>query len=156
MSAPKTFNIALVDHIMATSRRMHRGFTVLELLIAVAIVGILASIALPSYSAYIDRARRAEARTAMLDAAQFMQRFYAANNTYVGAYTAMPASMKRTPSSGTQAYTIQAAAGVTAAAYTLQAVPQGPMSGDRCGTLTVTSAGVRGRTGSETLDRCWK
>lgn len=137
-------------------RGSSQGFTLLELMITVGIVAILATIAIPSYTAYIDRARRAEARTALLDAAQFMQRFYAANNTYVGAGTAMPAALKRTPTNGTQAYAIQVAAGATAAAYTLQAVPQGPMTGDECGTLTITSTGVRGRTGSQTLERCWK
>lgn len=137
-------------------RRSHRGFTLLELMITVAIIAILATIALPSYTAYIDRARRAEARTTLLDAAQFMQRFYAANNTYVGAFAAMPAALKRSPANGTQAYAIQVATGVSASAYTLQAAPQGPMTGDECGTLSITSTGVRGKTGAQTLERCWK
>ena len=133
----------------------HRGFSLLELVIAVAVVGILSSIALPSYKGYVDRARRAEARTAMLDAAQFMQRFYAANNRYDTA--SLPTEMRRSPAQGAQAYTIRIAAGATRTTYTLEAVPQGPMAGDKCGTLSVTGTGVRGRTGTgETLERCWR
>jgi len=155
MNHPKTLASAASASRTKVSWRPHRGFTLLDLLIAISIVGILAGIALPSYTAYVDRARRAEGRTTMLDAAQFMQRFYAANNTYVGA--TLPTGLQRSPANGPQAYTIRVAAGVTATGYTLEAVPQGPMSGDDCGTLTITSTGVRGRTGSgETLERCWK
>ena len=136
-------------------RHCQRGFSLMELVIAVASVGSLSSIALPSYRSYIDRAKRAEARTAMLDAGQFMQRFYAANNRYDTA--TLPTAMQRSPAQGTQAYTIRIAAGVTRTTFTIEAVPQGPMAGDKCGTLSITATGVRGRTGTgETLDRCWK
>lgn len=137
------------------TRREYGGFSLMELVIAVAIVGILASIALPSYADYVKRARRAEARTALLDAAQFMQRFYAANNRYDTAV--LPAALQRVPQDGTQTYTVRIAAGITRTTYTLEAVPQGPMAADKCGSFTVTSAGVRARTGTgETQERCWR
>ena len=66
----------------ARSRRASAGFTLIELMITVAIVGILGAIAYPSYVAYVKRGKRAEARTILLDDAQFMQRFYSANNRY--------------------------------------------------------------------------
>jgi type IV pilus assembly protein PilE len=60
--------------ISQSHRRPISGFTLIELMIVVAIVAILASIALPSYTSYIARARRADARTQLRQAAQFMQR----------------------------------------------------------------------------------
>lgn len=134
-----------------------RGFTLLELLITVAIIGILASVAYPSYTGYVKRAQRAEARTVLMDAAQFMQRFYATSNRYDTAV--LPAALARSPraGNGNQRYTIRIGAGVTRTAYTLEAVPTGSMIGDKCGNLTVNQAGVRGKTGaSATLEFCWK
>jgi len=136
------------------SARAGRGFTLLELMITVAIVGILAGIAYPSYIGYVKRAQRSEARTVLLEASQFMQRFYASNNRYDTAV--LPTALTRAPSSGTQRYTIRIATGVSRTAFTLEAVPQGPMATDACGRITITHTGVRGKTGAETLDKCWK
>lgn len=71
------------------------GFTLIEMMIVVAIIGILAALALPSYQAYIQRGDRATARAALLEAQQFMERFYAANNTFNGAV--LPARFANVP-----------------------------------------------------------
>lgn len=150
-------------------RRPTTGFTLIELMIVVAIVAILASIALPSYSSYIKRANRADARTQLLQVAQFMQRFYAANDSYAAdrAGTAVidvvPGNLKQSPADTTALYTLSIPA-ATASAFTLKMNPVsgGKMANDECGSFTLTSVGVRGvevggTAGSTTLrDKCWK
>jgi type IV pilus assembly protein PilE len=155
-----------------TSMRQH-GFTLIELMITVAIVGILAAIALPSYTQYIAKARRADARTQLLQASQFMQRFYAANDRFdqdrASNTVAIPAGLTVSPSDGTALYQMDtsitsassATFTVTATAYTLTMAPISgrTMAADACGMFTLTSNGVRGITGATatlTRDACWK
>ena len=137
-----------------------RGFTLIEVLVVVAIVGILAAMAYPSYSEYVRRGQRAEARTTLLEAAQFMQRFYSANDRYDqargGAAVALPATLQQAPASGYARYAISLGA-VSTTAYTLQAVPAGGMTGDKCGTFTLTSVGRRDVIGAtESAAECWR
>ena len=139
------------------------GFTLIEVMIVVAIIAILASIALPSYTSYIARAQRADARTQLLQVAQFMQRFYTANDTYVQdrasnlVATQVPTNLQQSPGDGDAIYTLNIAV-VTTTAFTLQMVPVpgGRMASDGCGTFTLTSTGVRGVTGTLPRDTCWK
>jgi type IV pilus assembly protein PilE len=153
--------------------RSTRGFTLIELMITVAIIGLLASIALPSYSSYVARARRADARAQLVQAAQFMQRFYAANDSYStnraggSVISSIPANLQRSPADGTAVYQLNtsiAAAGTyavtaTASDYTLTMAPisGGVAATDACGMFTLTSTGIRGVSGAtKTRDECWK
>jgi type IV pilus assembly protein PilE len=159
--------------IATASKKSQGGFTLIELMITVVIIGILAAVALPSYSSYIARARRADARTQLLQATQFMQRFYAANDSYSSdragndVISAMPANLKKSPSDGTAVYQLNTSittagsytATVTVSAYTLTMAPisGGVAASDACGMFTITSAGVRGvASATKTRDECWK
>ena len=68
---------------LSNHRLSAQGFSLIELMITVAIIGILAAVAMPSYTSYIARANRADARGQLTQVAQFMQRFYAANDNYL-------------------------------------------------------------------------
>ena len=145
-----------------------KGFTLIELMVAVAIVAILASVALPSYTIYIARAKRADARTQLVQVAQFMQRFYTANDQYQydrsanEVSTRIPAGLARSPSDGTALYTLTVVADATTYTLTMAPEPGLSMAGDECGSFRLTSTGVRsvvvgGVNNIATLrDKCWK
>jgi len=130
------------------------GMTLIELLIAVAIVGILAAIALPSYQAHVATANRAEAKGILLENTQFLERNYTVANRYDldGSGTAIALPFTQSPKTGTAKYNITVAA--TAQTFTVSAAPTGTMSGDACGTLTLTNTGVQGAGGS--VADCWQ
>lgn len=165
------------DPVLRMSER-GKGFTLIELMIAIVIIGILAAIAYPTYTEQVRKSRRADATGALLGLAGALERRYTENGNYcdVGGTggantcgtpgtndTGTPASTFYSATSpvdgGTAAYDLTInAMNATGTTYTLHASRTGPQVGDKCGTLTVTQDGTRGITGANagiTVDDCW-
>ncbi len=134
------------------------GFTLIEMMIVVAVIGILAAIAYPSYQEHVRKARRADAQTALLELAQFMERHYTANGKYLTDANAAPTlPFSEAPKDGTgKYYDLSFASAPTASSYTLRAVPKGAMASDSCGTLTLSNTGAKGQATGASLATCWR
>jgi type IV pilus assembly protein PilE len=136
-----------------------RGFTLVELMIVIVIVAILASLGIPSYREYARRTDRADAKTALLQNAQFLERMRTMSNRYDldgggAAITDASLPVTQTPQSGTAKYNMTVVVGPST--YTLRAVPAGAMTGDGCGTFTLDQAGAKALvSNSYTWDKCW-
>jgi type IV pilus assembly protein PilE len=137
--------------------------TLIELMIVVAVVALLGGIAIPSYQAYVMKARRADARAALTNTAQRLERF-ATENPTTGYSTAQVSDTVSNPVDPTVVYRqtsenghyrLTLAAGVST--YTLTATPvaAGSQAHDPCGAYTLTQSGKRDVTGSLTMAQCW-
>jgi type IV pilus assembly protein PilE len=141
-----------------------RGFTLIELMIAMVVIAILAAIGYPSYLEYVNRGKRAEGKSALLRAAQQMERFYSLNNCY-------PTNTATCGNAGSSATALTAArinsfSGDSAAAsshtisvttnaqdFTLTATPS--YTDTKCGNLTLTNTNAKGESGTESVQTCW-
>ena len=133
----------------------NQGFTLIEVMVVVAIVGILSAIAYPSYTEYIARGHRAEARANLLQAAQWMERAATANGTYPTASSAASAIAALEEQVKMDRYGIKVDS-ANGSSYTLTATPKGAQLKDKCGSYTLTQSGKRD-VASATLSvaECW-
>ncbi|TDK68733.1 type IV pilin protein [Sapientia aquatica] len=151
----------------ATSAKQQRGFTLIELMIVIVIIGVLAAIAIPAYNSSIQKSRRTDAKNGLLDLATREEKFYSQTNTYSSAmsdlYPGQTGSSLTVQTSGTAYYTLSvptvtaaSGASATAAYFQATAVPisGGAQANDACGTFTIDSNGVTSNTGN-TATNCW-
>ena len=131
--------------------RRVRGFSLIELMIVVAVVAILAAIAVPSYQEQVRKSRRAQAKADLVEYAQAAERFFTVNNTYVGFN--LPATKSPREANAPTYYTLGIQS--TPRTFTITATAQGAQASDRCGNLSINQAGVKTSSGPAPLADCW-
>jgi type IV pilus assembly protein PilE len=132
-----------------------RGFSLIELMIACAIVAILAAIAYPSYQSSVQKSRRSEATAALLAIAAQMERYSTEKGTYATA-TLGAASPAIFPSHSENSYYNLSLANLSSTTYTVRAAPAAIQASDPCGTFTYTESGVKDVSGGTwNKSQCW-
>jgi type IV pilus assembly protein PilE len=161
----KTFGKTSIQYGSIRMRKRHpHGFTLVELMIVVAIVAILAAIAVPQYRKYVQKSNRATAKSALLDLSRREETYYSTNNSYTLnlvslGYNNITNNQIQVPNSSNPTYTIAftapATSGSSASTYTASATPTGSQTGDGCGTYSVDYLGNQLPATTSGGSSCW-
>lgn len=139
-----------VPHPRSPTTIAHSGFSLVELLITLACIAVLVGWAWPSYQQLLQRNQRAQARTALLQAAHWLERAASANGSYPAAAD-VPASVLQA-----EGLRYQLKMTSSTQSFTLTATPTGTQVGDACGSFTLTHTGVRGVVNASlSVAQCW-
>jgi type IV pilus assembly protein PilE len=149
-----------------------KGFTLIELMITLAVLAIVVAIAIPSYQSYMMKTRRADAKLALTQAAQILERYHTNNNgSYVGAtfgpppvpgdlfIECCPPRRSDDPADTLQDYQLAFTVGPTAQTFTITATPiagRRQEDDDFCTSFSIDQAGRRTATSNRDFDRCWE
>lgn len=135
--------------------KKYNGFTLIELMVVVAIIGVISAIAFPSYNSYMNKSRRADAKVGLQKLADKQERFYLQNNTYTSVFTSAGLNTSTTSEEGYYTFAVDSA---SVSGFSMTATAVGIQANDiDCATLTLSSTSLKTATAGSGGDatKCW-
>ena len=137
--------------------KKQNGFTLVELMIVIAIIGVISAVAYPSYSSYLKKSARADAKVGMSKIADKQERFYLQNNTYTDSFAAAGLNTSNISDEGYYSFAIKSSdlvSGFTIVATAVAGKSQAKDTG--CTTMTLSSTGAKEPNGDPATEKdCW-